>query len=261
MITAIDVHAHIAPWNPVDKRVIPMLDIAQQGEIYRKIKVEKAICSPLSALYPPFDVVADNAMTYKMAMQTDWLYQWVVIDPRIEETFSQAEQMLGTGICIGIKIHPNMHGYRIRDYGDKVFSFAAKHHAIIETHDDDPENMPEEFVPFADAYPEVKLIVAHLGLGVDGDVHQVRAIQKSKQGNIYTDTSSARSLTPNLLEWAVREVGAEKILFGTDCPIYSAAMQRAHIDCADLTDIEKKLILRDNALSLFGELLLPLKNR
>ena len=54
------------------------------------------------------------------------------------------------------------------------------------------------------------------------------------------------------LEWAVHEVGAERVLFGTDTPLYSTAMQRARIDHADLTETDKRLILRDNALNLFG---------
>jgi len=69
---------------------------------------------------------------------------------------------------------------------------------------------------------------------------------------MYADTSSARSIMPNLIEWAVKEVGAERVLFGTDTPLYSTAMQRARINHADLSDADKRLILRDNAVKLFG---------
>ena len=79
---------------------------------------------------------------------------------------------------------------------------------------------------------------------------QVRAIQESTAGNVYVDTSSARSIMPGLVEWAVSEIGAERILYGTDTPLYSASMQRARIDLADVTDEQKRLILRENAISL-----------
>jgi predicted TIM-barrel fold metal-dependent hydrolase len=96
------------------------------------------------------------------------------------------------------------------------------------------------------------LIISHLGCGFDGDLtKQVKAIQKSRHGNIFTDTSSAMSMTPGLLEWAVREIGAENIFYGTDSPLYFAPMQRARIDYADIKDDEKCKILRDNAASLF----------
>ena len=42
----------------------------------------------------------------------------------------------------------------------------------------------------------------------------------------------------------------EKFLYGTDSPLYFAPMQRARIDNAEISDEEKKIILRDNALKL-----------
>ncbi|MFH1268112.1 MAG: amidohydrolase family protein, partial [Planctomycetota bacterium] len=105
-------------------------------------------------------------------------------------------------------------------------------------------------------FPEVTLILAHLGNGgaAAGPMDlQVRAIQAARHDNVVTDTSSARSLTSGLIEWAVQEVGAERILYGTDTPLYFAPSQRARIDRAELTDREKRMILRDNA-----ERLLPI---
>ncbi len=97
----------------------------------------------------------------------------------------------------------------------------------------------------------MKLIIAHLGCGWDGDLtHQVRAIQQSKHGNLFTDTSSAKSITPNLIEWALREIGADRILFGTDTPLYFAPMQRARIDHAEISEQEKRLILCENAMRM-----------
>lgn len=78
------------------------------------------------------------------------------------------------------------------------------------------------------------------------------SIQKSRHGNLFSDTSSARQITPKLLEWAVKAVGAEKILYGTDSPLYFAPMQRCRVDLADIRVAEKRLILRDNAIRLLG---------
>jgi predicted TIM-barrel fold metal-dependent hydrolase len=109
-----------------------------------------------------------------------------------------------------------------------------------------------DFIPFANAYPDVRLTLAHIGCGWDGDyTHQVRSIHETIHGNVWTDTSSARSVVPGLIEWAVREVGADRVLFGTDTPFYHAGVQRARIDQADRTDQAKALVLRENAVSLF----------
>jgi predicted TIM-barrel fold metal-dependent hydrolase len=42
------------------------------------------------------------------------------------------------------------------------------------------------------------------------------------------------------------------VLYGTDTPLYSAPMQRARIDHADLDDDAKRLILCDNACRLLA---------
>ena len=119
-------------------------------------------------------------------------------------------------------------------------------------HSSEQNSLAADYVRFANAYPEMKLIIAHLGCGWDGDLtHQVRAIQQSRHGNLFTDTSSAKSITPNLIEWAVREIGAERVLFGTDTPLYSAPMQRARIDHAEISELDKRLILAENAMRLF----------
>ena len=124
---------------------------------------------------------------------------------------------------------------------------------MVLAHSSEQNSLAADMVAWADRFPEVRLILAHIGCGWDGDyTHQVRGVQKSRHGNVYADTSSARSITPGLIEWAVREVGADRVLYGSDTPLYLAAMQRARIDHADLPDRDRRLILRDNAARLLG---------
>ena len=161
--------------------------------------------------------------------------------------------MLAQPQCAGIKIHPEEHGYPIREHAQPIFEFAAQHKAVILTHSSEQNSLAADFIPWADSFPEVRLILAHIGCGWDGDLtHQVRAIQQSRQGNVFADTSSARSILPGVIEWAVREVGPDRVLFGTDTPLYNTAMQRARIEHADLSDDIKRQVLRDNAVRLFG---------
>jgi predicted TIM-barrel fold metal-dependent hydrolase len=184
---------------------------------------------------------------------TPGLLQWVVIDPTEPETYDQARQMLAEPWCVGIKIHPESHQYPITRHGDAIFNFAAEHNALVLAHSGDPFSKPGDYVPFANAYPNMRLILAHLGHGIGGNpTEQVAAISKSKHGNLYTDTSSANSILPGLIEWAVKEIGAERILFGTDTPLYNVAMHRARIDHAELPSEYKRMILRDNAVKLLA---------
>jgi hypothetical protein len=258
-IQAIDVHAHYGVYKR--EHVLPLKngfmtgDAAVVVERARRANTEWTIVSPLLGLMPrgKADAVAGNEEAARVVPATDGLLQWVIVNPLQPKTYEQAERMLRHPRCVGIKIHPEEHRYPIREHGRAMFEFAAKQRAIVLTHSGEQNSLPADYVPFLNDFPEVRLILAHLGCGFDGDpTHQVRAIQASKRGNIWVDTSSAQNILPGLVEWAVKEIGAERVLYGTDTPLYSVPMQRARIDGAEIREEEKRLILRENAVKLLG---------
>jgi predicted TIM-barrel fold metal-dependent hydrolase len=259
-IAAIDVHAHYGHFANASHKLVNRFrsgDAALVAERARQAHTEITIVSPLQALMPRGDNDAEggNADAARIVAEYSALRFWVVIDPRKSRTFDQAAQMLMLPHCTGIKIHPEEHVYPIREHGSTLFAFAQQHGAAILTHSGEENSLPEDFVPFTDAFPDVTLILAHLGCGYDSDpTHQVRAIQKSRSKNVFVDTSSAQSLMPHLIEWGVKELGAERVLYGTDAPLYSSAMQRTRIDSAEIDDDAKRLILRDNALRVLPKL-------
>jgi predicted TIM-barrel fold metal-dependent hydrolase len=257
-LQAIDIHGHYGRFDRPDRPLATQLQSADAATVVRRAResnTQYTAVSPLLGLMPRGnnDPVAGNEEAARIVAQHEGLLQWVIIDPLKPETYQQADAMLKTPKCVGIKIHPEEHLYPIKEHGDKIFSFAADRRALVLTHSGERNSMPEDFVPFADAFPEMNLILAHIGCGWDGDLgYQVRAVSQSRHGNLYADTSSASSIVPNLIEFAVREVGADRVLYGTDTPLYCTVMQRARIDHADLNDQEKRQILRDNALKLLG---------
>ncbi len=264
-ILAIDVHGHYGTYiGEAGDQLADSFYSGDAAEVVRRasaVNIVLTIVSPLSALKPRFqaDSVAGNVEAARVVAQISGLKQYVVIDPLRPQTFAQAEEMLAQPQCVGIKLHPEEHGYLIRDHARPIFEFAARHRAIMLTHSSEKNSLAADFVPWANEFPEVRLILAHIGCGWDGDLtHQVRAIQQTRYDNVFADTSSARSITPRLIEWAVREIGVDRVLFGTDTPLYHSAMQRARIEHADLPDGAKWQILRGNALRLFGVKLGPI---
>lgn len=258
---AIDVHAHYGRYYRPEitdlANEFPSGDAATVVKRARGAKTEFTIVSPYLGLFPRGgpDTPAGNEEAQQVVTKTEGLLQWVIVNPRQPQTYEQTREMLQNPKCVGIKIHPEEHVYPIKEHGRTIFEFAAEFKALVLAHSGDVHSMPMDFVPFANDFPEVSLIVAHLGnggRGVGDPSLQVRAIQASHHGNVYTDTSSARSILPRLIEWAVGEVGAEKILYGTDTPIYFAASQRARIDQAEISDATKRVILRDNATRLLA---------
>ena len=242
----IDIHSHFNHGSPFDCPDDPPAAMHNCDPDFIKSAYDHiGICAAGMSTYAavlehPECIVEENRYLYDLVRRTDWMYQWVVIDPRQSETYRQAEEILRSQKTLGIKIHPGCHGYDIEDYAEALFSFAAAHKTVMLMH---PARI-ERMAFYADRYREMKLIIAHLG-----SVEHVDAIADAGHGNIYTDTSGGASNLNNVVEYAVERVGSEKIFFGTDT--YSCAFQFGRIALSDLPFEDKENILWKNAVRLF----------
>jgi len=258
-LQAIDVHGHYGDYFREAFPTLTNAFMTGSAETVaaraKRAQTRLTFVSPLAALFPRgrADAAAGNDEGVRVVQRHPALRLYAVVHPLQPETFRQARRMLGDRHCVGIKIHPEEHEYPVREHAGPIFELAAETGAIILSHSGDERSMPADLLPFADEFPNVQLILAHLGSGCDNRPdHQVRAIQKSRHGNVYVDTSSAQSIMPGLVEWAVREIGYDRILYGTDTPLYHAPMQRARIDHAEISDEAKAAILCGNAERLFN---------
>lgn len=239
----IDIHSHFNHGSPYDTPQtmahIRDLDYVKAG--YDRFGIYYAGMSTFaSAVYHPECILEENEYLHDLVQKTDWMYQWVVIDPRQEETYRQAEQMLSHPKVLGIKIHPKYHDYDILEHGDALFSFAEKHNAMMLMHPQHILEMPQ----LAGKYPGMKLMIAHLD-----SVEYVTAAANAKYGNIYVDTSARGVALNHIVEYAVEKLGSEKILFGTDT--YAPSFSYPRIALADISMEDKENILYKNALRLF----------
>ena len=211
MMKIIDLHSHFNIGSPFDcpesethKRNFDLLI-----KDYDSAGVSVGCFSPFSSVLWDGEngIYDDNQYMKSFSENNERVYQWVVLDPRQDKLFSQIREMIIEKKVLGIKIHSVNHKYDIDEYADKIFSFANELGCFVLMHPDKILNM----VQYADKYPNMKLIIAHLG-----SVDHVKAIEQAKYGNIYTDTSGGASVNNNIVEYAVDKVGSEKIFFGTD---------------------------------------------
>jgi predicted TIM-barrel fold metal-dependent hydrolase len=260
-IKAIDFHSHFGEWNrevsPPASYVLvdSTYDYLLENMTYANISI--SINSHLYGVFPRgnVDAVKGNLLGIEAAERLPGVYLWAVVNPLQPASYDQAAWLVKKERCLGIKIHPEEHRYPIMEYGKEIYEFAARHHAAILTHSGEEWSKPEDFCIFANRYPEVKTIIAHLGLKWDGDFrHQIRAIQSSVQDNLFTDTSSAQTMNCNIIETAVAEIGSEKILFGTDSGCYFSPCHRARVNFARIGIEDKLNILYRNGLRIFPQL-------
>lgn len=255
-IPVIDVHAHfgahelgeanrIDRWHSGDAELVS-LRAARAG-------IDWTVVSALTALLPfRGNILKGNTEAEKAVSDCDNLLFWTVMDPTRPESLAEAEALLAHPKCMGIKVHPFLHHYDSRESVGPIFEIAERHQAVILAHSGDKGSYPEDFLPWADRFSRVSLIVAHLGHGDDNlRSRQVRAVAEARNRNIWTDTSSSFSIASGVIEWAVQEVGDDRILFGTDAPLYSAACQKARIESAEISEESKTRILGGNAQHLF----------
>lgn len=255
---AIDVHGHFGPY---DRGLGTRLDGFMAADIETVCRraaasdIRLTVVSAIHGLMPyRGDAVRGNEDAVKAAEAHDAIRFWTIVDPRVPESYEQSDRLLSHPRCKGIKIHPHAHEYEIREHGEAIFDFAASRDALVLTHSGDPGSYPEDFVPFVNRHPNVRLILAHLGNSADGSVsRQVEAIKAARNRNLWVDTSSARSIFSGLIEWAVGEIGHERILFGADTPLYWAGAHKARIETAEIDEAAKEAILFRNAATLLDE--------
>lgn len=109
------------------------------------------------------------------------------------------------------------------------------------------ESTPAELAELARRFPEQQFICAHAG----GEWERgIRAVQNSP--NILLETSGFDA-TAGFIEMAVREVGAERIVFGSHLPSRSLGTELAKVTSANISEKDKRQILGEN----FRRLLQP----
>jgi predicted TIM-barrel fold metal-dependent hydrolase len=109
------------------------------------------------------------------------------------------------------------------------------------------ESTPAELAQLAARYPEQKFLCAHAG----GEWERgIRAVQNSP--NILVETSGFDA-TAGFIEMAVRELGSERIVFGSHLPSRSLGTELGKILGANISEMDKRRILGEN----FRKLLSP----
>lgn len=111
---------------------------------------------------------------------------------------------------------------------------------------------PKECEALGEKVPEATIIMAHMGntLLAKGDWN--RAIMAAERtGNVYLDICGSPINAP-FLEEACARVGAHRIIFGSDLPLFDQRLQIAKVLDAAITDEERRLILSANIKRLAG---------
>ena len=109
------------------------------------------------------------------------------------------------------------------------------------------ENTGYNVAVLANRYPEARIIMAHFA----GDAyHGIKPVRYCK--NVWTDFSGT-NIRAGELDYTVKLLGAQRVLFGTDMPPAPFVTNLGIVQDADISESEKQDILWRNACRLFRD--------
>lgn len=167
------------------------------------------------------------------------------IHPDFDDWENQLARLKARGIK-GLKLHPDFQGFRLDEKRLLPIIEAAQKDFVILFHVGDklaPEDNPScpyKLSALLDQFPNARFVAAHFG-----GYHQWEHALKVLIGkNIYIDTSSTLDfIDDTTLNAIMKKHPHEKILFGSDYPLYSPDKE--------LIKLKKRLKLSNSKLETF----------
>ena len=258
----IDVHAHFytelsnrADWRSLNQARL------DAGRIIGVTAHVASILGTWGARSPtyfpsPDDVTHANDRMIEMMGEHDNVFGYCVVNPNFSDlAVGEIRRRVGQGM-IGVKLAAS----RRADDGllDPIADLAAMlgvpilHHVWHNRRRDWPGQEVSdatELKTLAERFPEVRFILAHLGGGGDW-AHSIRALRDV--ANIWVDLSGS-GVDLDMLHRAVADLGADRLLWGSDLTMDTAWGKLRYLERMGLGADEIGLIAAGNARRIFPE--------
>jgi len=242
-----DLHCHLAglPGETPEQRMPHLLRYAS------RLKIDRVVISMgLRFLTRPTadDLVQqNNQVLAALAHHHDRAFGLCYVSPEhVEASLSEIDRCVGRGPMVGIKLWV---ATRAREAAlDALVERVGRHHGIVLQHSWfktdgsqlDGESTPLDVALLARRHPRARLICGHSGGTWEPGIRAIRDCP-----NVAVETAGFDP-TAGMVEMAVRELGAERVIFGSDAPGRSFGSQLGKVVGADITETERRLILGGN---------------
>lgn len=255
MLDIIDAHAHLGPWpsfEAIGSTVEDTVSLMDHLGVARVLTVHHAGL---------FGLLEEAARWSEEAYEASdgRVLSYLVYDPnRAAQSLSIIRASLGKPHLVGIKIHPPKHNCPADDERYRpVWELAREHGLALISHtwgrsaDNPAQNysFPDLFERYVAEYGEVRFVFGHGGGRCDGFLACARLMKTYT--NSFMDITGDGFLRGRLKHF-VREVGSERILYGSDSPWIDPRFTLGEVLGAEITDADRANILSRNAARLFG---------
>ncbi len=272
--TIIDAHCHIFP-ERIAAKAVDMTKDFYETEAAGTGLAENLLALGAAAGFDAYVVQSVASTPHHVASINHFIAAEVQKDPRLtglgalhpdtEDKRAAIEEIIALGLH-GVKLHPDMQRFAIDDLrAYAIYELCAAYDLPILMHMGDPRydfSHPDRLARVLSDIPTLTVVGAHMG-GWDNWDYACETL--SRFPNLYVDSSSSiasagkhHGLSPEVVylgaEHAtslIRAWGADKVLYGTDYPLWP---QKADIEAffaLELTDTERRAILAENARRVF----------
>ena len=174
------------------------------------------------------------------------------LHPDSDDLRGDVEHLIKLGL-IGIKLHPDIQQFKIDDYRClKIYELCEEFHLPILMHTGDSRydySNPNRLIPVLQIYTDLTLIGAHFG---GWSIWEKASRLLCDIPNLYVDCSSSMQWIDDAATVEIiRRYGADRVLFGTDYPMWSPLEELPHFMRLPLSDDERRVILSENARKVF----------
>ena len=222
-------------------------------------------CVVLCAATAPAQVIPAN--NYAISLQREHPEQVIAfgtVHPAYENWEKELARLKAAGIR-GIKLHPDFQSFWLDDPRLLPIFEAAQKDFVFEIHigdkttPDKNPSCPYKLASILRQFPGIRVIAAHFG-GYRMWSHALEVFSGSTFENLWFDTSSTTPFaSPELAHKLLNTFPRERILFGTDWPLYDPVEELQRLQSlGGLSDSEMEVIM-SNASALLAPTAMPLK--
>lgn len=214
---------------------------------------------------PGEDLVAFNRwLCDDVAAKDPRFVPLIAVDPRylsVEENVAHLEEMATGHGAAGVKLHPPLQRL---DFADRaiwpIIETVARHDLVIVSHagpsrDGSGFGEPESFRPILDAFPSLRIVLAHMG---GSAWRQLPSVARDYPHvffdlcEIVEQLGAPKAPTPDDMSALIRAVGVERVMMGSDFPWYDIDTTCEKLmSLPGLSAAEKQRILGENAARFF----------
>ena len=174
------------------------------------------------------------------------------LHPDSEDMAADVEEIISLGLR-GVKIHPDIQRVQLDDPRMmRMYELCeGRLPMLIHTGDKRYDNSnPNRLLPIINKYKDLTVIGAHFG---GWSIWEEAWREYAGRDNFYVDCSSSLyAISPEKARELISIYGEDRVLFGTDYPLWTPESEIERFMRLELTEKEREDILYNNAARLFG---------